>query len=230
MKEWWLRLKKRQNGLKGSRLAITGKASIDKAARCIRRGGVVAFPTETYYGLAVDPFNGEAVEKLFRLKQRPPDRPVLLLLENLEQLYLLVSDFPEQYQPLIERYWPGPLTLVFPALQSMEKKITAGTGSVGVRISPHPIASQLVAAVGHPITATSANLSGQPPARNVGEIAAMFENAIDLVLDGGEAGTTLCSTVVGIKDSKIKVLRSGQVDVDHELRKNTRCFTGRRER
>ena len=153
--------------------------SIDLAVEHLRQGHIVAFPTETYYGLAVDPDNNSAVARLFALKNRPVDKPLLLLIENTTQLSRLVSSTPEDFYPLIARHWPGPLTLVFPALDSVNPQITAGSKTVGIRISPHPLAALLVQKFGKPITATSANLSGRVPAKNALEVSAMFAGDID---------------------------------------------------
>jgi L-threonylcarbamoyladenylate synthase len=189
------------------------ETSVDLAVEHLRQGHIVAFPTETYYGLAVDPDNQSAVERLFALKNRPVDKPLLLLIENITQLKKLVSSVPQNFKPLMDRYWPGPLTLVFPALDSVNPKITAGSKTVGVRISPHLLASQLVQKFGKPITATSANLSGKAPAKTALEVSAMFAGDIDFVLDGGETAAGLCSTIVGLKGSQLFVIRHGEIDI-----------------
>ncbi|MFT5698083.1 MAG: L-threonylcarbamoyladenylate synthase [Desulforhopalus sp.] len=187
--------------------------SIDLAVEHLQQGRIVAFPTETYYGLAVDPENGSAVEKLFKLKNRPVDKPLLLLIENVGQLHHLTSSLPEVYQPLIEQYWPGPLTLVFPASEVLNTKITAGTGTVGIRVSPHPIAKNIVIKFGHAITATSANISGKPPAKTAGEVLDMFGDKIDYILDGGGTTAGLCSTIIGVRKSRLVVIREGEIDI-----------------
>lgn len=187
--------------------------SVDLAVEHLRQGHIVAFPTETYYGLAVDPDNQPAVERLFALKNRPVDKPLLLLIENTTQLSSLVASIPPHFGPLMERYWPGPLTLVFPALGSVNPKITAGSKTVGVRISPHPLAGQLVQKFGKPITATSANLSGKAPAKSALEVSLMFGKDIDFILDGGETTAGLCSTIIGVKESQLFVIRQGEVDI-----------------
>ncbi|TKB10344.1 L-threonylcarbamoyladenylate synthase [Desulforhopalus sp. IMCC35007] len=189
------------------------ETSVDLAVEHLRQGHIVAFPTETYYGLAVDPDNQSAVERLFALKNRPVDKPLLLLIENTTQLRNLVSMVPQDFKPLMDKHWPGPLTLVFPALDSVSPKITAGSKTVGVRISPHPIAARLVQKFGKPITATSANLSGKPPAKTALEISTMFVSDIDFILDGGETTAGLCSTIVGLKGSQLIVIRQGEIDI-----------------
>jgi len=191
--------------------------SISLAAAHLRRGGIVAFPTETYYGLAVDPDCAPAVAKLFTAKQRRENKPLLLLIDNKEQLADIVEAVPPLYVPLMKRYWPGPLTLVFPAKSHVNRQITGHTGTVGVRISPHPLARQLVQRMGKPITATSANISGLSPARSAQEVDEMLGDLVDYVVDGGQSEPGLCSTVVGIKNGRLCLLRHGRIALSEEL-------------
>lgn len=200
-------------------IATNGRigSSIRHAAAVLQHGGIVAFPTETYYGLAVDPDCESAVAKLFQVKQRQAYKPLLLLIDRSEQLDDLVTEIPRKYRDLIEKYWPGPLTLVFPARKNISRQLTGNTGTIGVRISPHPIARKLVRKMGKPITATSANLSGTAPAKTADEVFEMFQDKVDYILDGGKTAAGLCSTVVGLQDGKLIILRKGQVDVESEL-------------
>jgi L-threonylcarbamoyladenylate synthase len=191
--------------------------SLDVAVSALRQGGIVAFPTETYYGLAVDLDSPLAVEKLFALKRRAADKPLLLLIEKKEQLESLVQDVPQLYWPLIEKYWPGPLTLIFPATPSLNGRITGKSGTVGIRISPHPIAQELVRKMGKPITATSANISGLPPARSATEVVKMFGYSIDYILDGGVTEAELCSTILAIQKGRLRIIRHGQIDLSKEI-------------
>ncbi len=191
--------------------------SLDLAVSHLRRGGIVAFPTETYYGLAVDPDCASAVQKLFKVKNRNTDKPLLLLIENIEQLDSIVREVPPQYLPLIKKYWPGPLTLIFRSKSNLNQQITGYTGTVGVRISPHPIAQALVTRLGRPITATSANISGISPARSAQEVAKTLGNDVDYIIDGGQANGGLCSTILSVKDGKLILLRYGQIDLSEEL-------------
>jgi L-threonylcarbamoyladenylate synthase len=191
--------------------------SLDVAVSVLRQGGIVAFPTETYYGLAVDLDSPLAVEKLFALKRRAADKPLLLLIEKKEQLESLVQDVPQLYWPLIEKYWPGPLTLIFPATPSLNGRITGKSGTVGIRISPHPIAQELIRKMGKPITATSANISGLPPARSATEIVKMLGYSIDYILDGGATEAELCSTILAIQKGRLRIIRHGQIDLSKEI-------------
>lgn len=192
-------------------------SSILHAAAVLQQGGIVAFPTETYYGLAVDPDCESAVAKLFQVKQRQAYKPLLLLIDRSEQLYDLVSEIPHEYRDLMDKFWPGPLTLVFPARKSLSRQLTGDTGTIGVRISPHPIARKLVRKMGKPITATSANLSGTAPAKTADEVFEMFQDKVDYILDGGKTAAGLCSTIIGFQDGNLTILRKGQVDVASEL-------------
>lgn len=187
--------------------------NLDQAVSVLVKGGIVAFPTETYYGLAVNPFNTEALLKLFSIKKRSKNKAILLLIADTEQLNKLTDYIPQPYYPLIEKYWPGPLTLIFKANESVNDFITGGNGTIGVRISPHPLAQKLCLAWKNPITATSANLSGMPPAETSEEVYKYFGDSIDYILDGGSTPAGLCSTIIGIKNDKLKLIRKGQVEI-----------------
>lgn len=191
-------------------VAITA-ATLRRAAEIVRGGGVVAFPTETYYGLAVDPFQPAALERLFAVKRRPADLPILVLVSGPEQLGLLAASVPPLFSVLIDRFWPGPLTLVCPARADLPTRLTGNTGTVGVRRSPLAAANQLIAACGGPLTATSANLSGQPPAVTAAEAFALFGDSVDLVLDGGATPGGQGSTLVGVRAGRLCCLRAGVV-------------------
>ena len=194
---------------------MTGPTLTDEAVAhacaVLRAGGVVAFPTETYYGLAVDPFNQAALSRLFALKGRASDKPVLLIIDNPSQLASLVAEIPNPFTILMQRFWPGPLTLVFPGTASVSKKLTGYRGTIGVRVSSHPVARQLVSTFGQPITATSANLSGYKPAVTVSEVREQLGLEVDFVLDGGETPGGQGSTLLGCQDGKICLLRAGVV-------------------
>lgn len=199
-------------------------ASLSLAVSLLRQGEIVAFPTETYYGLAVDPDCASAVEKLFMVKNRQEHKPLLLLIEKKEQLDNIVRDVPPAYWPLMKKYWPGPLTLVFQAKANVNLKVTGNTGTVGVRISPHPVAQELVRLMGKPITATSANISGQPPARSAQEVVEMLGNKIAYIVDGGQAAAGLCSTIVGVHNSQLSLIRRGQIDLPELLRGKEKLY------
>lgn len=191
-------------------MVISGEV-LDRAVAVIANGGVVAFPTETYYGLAVDPFNEVALDRLFEIKRRPEKKPVLVLIAERSQLSLLTGETPPLFAQLVDRFWPGPLTLVFDALPGLSSKLCGGMATVGVRISSHPVARLLTARAGRPITATSANISGIGPAVNAAEVREQFGDLVDLVLDGGATPGEGGSTVVGIENGMLRLIREGVI-------------------
>jgi len=186
--------------------------AIDQAARILRAGGLVAFPTETFYGLAVDPRQEDAVGRLFALKKRERHKAIPLLISCLEQLPEIVTAVPAAYQSLIERFWPGPLTLIFPAQPRLPRALTAGTATIAVRQTSQPLARRLIDAFGFAITGTSANLSGQPPVSDLSLLDQEVAAACAMSLDGGATPGGLSSTIVDIKNGKLTVLRQGAID------------------
>lgn len=191
---------------------------IEKAASLIRAGGIVAYPTETYYGLGVDPFNTPALTRLFQVKNRPVVKPVLVLVADRMQIALLAREIPATAQLLMDRFWPGPLTLVLPARPELSPLLTGGTGTVGVRLSPHPLATAILHAFGAPLTATSANRSGRNPAVTAGEVRAAFGREVDLILDGGRTPGKRGSTLIGISGSQVTCIREGCISFADVLR------------
>jgi L-threonylcarbamoyladenylate synthase len=151
------------------------------------------------------------------VKNRPADKPLLLLIEEETQLHSIVESVPLVYLPLIKKYWPGALTLIFSAGKSLNRQVTGNTGTIGVRISPHPIAQELVKRMGKPITATSANISGFPPAQTAQEVLEMFGPKVDFIVDGGETDGGLCSTVLTIQNERLRILRPGKIALSEEL-------------
>ncbi len=178
------------------------------AAEEIRAGRVVAIPTDTVYGLAADPFCPEAVERLFRLKGRPEHKPILLLVASRLQVEALAERLPPAFDRLAGRFWPGPVTVVLPALPSVPERITAGTGTVAVRMPGSPLTLRIIRAAGVPLTGTSANRSGRPAARSAREVAEQFPGASLTVLDGGPAASALPSTIVDLTGEP-RIVREG---------------------
>ncbi|MDK9707900.1 MAG: L-threonylcarbamoyladenylate synthase [Desulforhopalus sp.] len=193
-------------------------SSLERAVDCFRNGGIVAFPTETYYGLAVDPDSCSAISELYKIKNREAGKPLLLLIAEREQLNDLVERIPPEFIPLMDKFWPGPLTLVFPAKKEVCRQLTGETGTIGVRISSHPLANALAKKIGKPITATSANISGLQPPTKPSEVLRMFGTHLNYIIDGGETPGGLCSTVLGVRQGRCIVLRPGQIDLSGELR------------
>ena len=186
-------------------------ADLSRAVAILKSGGVVAFPTETYYGLAVDPFNPLALNHLFVLKQRDINKPILTLADDRKSLLNLVQSIPAQYIPLMDKFWPGPLTLIFKAKLNLPALLTAGTSTIGVRQSSHPFARQLLRAFGKPITATSANISGHRAPIDAFEVKKQFGGKIDLIFDGGKTLGTGGSTIVKLEGNKLTLVREGVI-------------------
>ncbi len=182
-----------------------------EAASVIKRGGLVAFPTETYYGLGVDPFNEDALQRLFLIKKRPAVKPVLVLISSREQLALLASSVPDVAHYLMDDFWPGPLTMVLPARPELSSILTGNTSTVGMRQSPHPVARALLQACKIPLTATSANKSGDDPAVSAEEVDEIFGHEVDLILDGGNTPGKSGSTLIGFAEGRIRPIREGRI-------------------
>ena len=184
---------------------------IQEAAQVIQGGGVVAVPTESFYGLAVHALDEKAIERLFAVKRRREDNPVLILIPSKEGLSSYVTEVYEKDRKLMERFWPGGLTLVFFAGPILPRSLTAGTGKIGVRLSSHPVPTELARAVGAPITGTSANRSGRPSCSTAEEVMEALGEDIDLILDGGKTPGGKGSTVLDVTTDPPVVLREGIV-------------------
>jgi L-threonylcarbamoyladenylate synthase len=184
---------------------------IDTAVRILNRGGVIAFPTGSLYGLGADALNIDAVERVFTIKRRPPDKPLLILVPDRAVVFDLAAEVPPVAKSLMDRFWPGRVTIVFKALPALPVNLTAGTGRIGIRLPGHPIAKALVSAFGRPMTGTSANLSGQGGCHRIDELNAMLIDQLDLVLDAGSLQDGIGSTVVDITGAEPVVIREGVV-------------------
>ena len=186
--------------------------AIQTAKEILLRGGLVACPTESFYGLAVDAANEAAIERLFLLKKRDPERPVLILIPFLELLTKFVTHIPPVALNLIRKFWPGGLTLVFEASKRVSPLLTADTGKVGIRLSDHPVATALARAIEGPVTGTSANISGAPPCRHAEEVMGYFGQEIDLIIDGGETAGGIGSTILDVTVEPPRILRDGMIE------------------
>lgn len=187
------------------------KLEILAAAAALQRGEVIVYPTETLYGLGADALNVAAVEKVLQLKGRDPNNPIPVLVADRTMLNSLVAEVPALAEKLIARFWPGPLTIVFAARKDIPRPLLNRAGGIGVRISNQPIAVQLVKSLGRPITATSANPSGKPPARTVDEAKKYFAARIESYINGGELASRTGSTVVEIIANRIRIIREGEI-------------------
>ena len=187
-------------------------SALAHAARVLARGAVVAFPTETFYGLGAAALDAVAVRRVFALKGRPASSPLLVIVDGLAMAET-VAVIPDQARSLIARHWPGALTLVCRARDVVPSEIGAGTGTVGVRFSPHAVAAGLARMLGAPVTAPSANPSGGPPPSTAEAVLRDFGDLIDLVLDGGVTAGGPASTVVDVTVDPPRVIRAGAVSL-----------------
>lgn len=192
-------------------------AEISQAAAELGRGRIVAFPTETFYGLAVNPFVAGSLASLFALKQRSPDKPLLVLIDKLERLDELVALVPPLYRPLLAKFWPGPLTLIFPARPGLPSGLCDAQGTIGIRLSSQPLACALAAAAGGVITGTSANPSGVPAAHSAGEVCTLFPAETVTIVDGGRAPGGLGSTIVAADGGGLRLVRPGVIPFSEVL-------------
>ena len=177
----------------------------------IRRGGVVCFPTRCLYGLGADALDAAAVERVYEIKQRPADMPLLVLISRSAQLAELAVRVPPMARVLIERFWPGRLTLVMEGRAHLPERLTAGTGRIGIRLAAHPVARALAEAFAGPITGTSANPSGGGGCRQIAEIDPRIARQVDFILDGGPLKGGVGSTVVDVTGENPVVIREGEI-------------------
>jgi L-threonylcarbamoyladenylate synthase len=181
------------------------------AANFLIRGRVIAIPTDTFYGLAADPFNLAAVDEIYRVKGRPETRALPILVNCLEQAMLLARERPKNFLKLAEACWPGALTLVVDASHRLPLKVTAGTGHVALRWPKSPVVDELINEFEGPITGTSANVSGFPSCASAEQVIKQLGNRLPLVLDAGDTGASLPSTIVGLHGEEWKILREGAI-------------------
>jgi tRNA threonylcarbamoyl adenosine modification protein (Sua5/YciO/YrdC/YwlC family) len=188
------------------------KFALEYAVRLILTGKVVAFPTDTFYGLGVDPFNLAAVSEIFRIKRRSYDRPLPLLVASLDQAADLAIDPPSLFFRLAEKFWPGPLTIIVPASRQIPLKVTGNTGRVALRQPKAPLAVALIEAAGRPLTGTSANLTEHPACATAEEVEMQIGETVPLILDGGATPGELASTIIELDDDdRWQIRRQGPV-------------------
>ena len=199
-----------------ARVLRAGQEAIEEAARLVRAGGLIIYPTDTVYGLGCDPLNTRAVERAFRAKGRGFDKPMPVLASGLEQA-MRIAEFSPQALRLAEVFWPGPLTLVLPRRPVLPDAVSCGRPSVGVRVPGHDFALRLIEACGGLLIGTSANRSGHPPPRTAQEAISKLGDVVDLVIDGGPAPLGIPSTVVDLTGPEPVVLREGAISSEHLL-------------
>ena len=181
------------------------------AAKIVSAGGVIAFRTDTFYGLGADPFDALAVAKIRELKGREENKPILLLLSDASGADRFIAERSKAFEEVARKFWPGPLTIVGAAVSNLPPEITAGTETVGVRVPADESVRELVRRCGGALTATSANPSGREPARSAEEVRDYFGDRLDLVVDGGEVFATEPSTVLDVTTIPPRVVRQGAI-------------------
>jgi L-threonylcarbamoyladenylate synthase len=182
----------------------------ERARRVLEEGGLIALPTESFYGLAAAPFDGQALARLWQAKGRSEGKPILLLIGDESQLAPFVRSIPHAAHILMNAFWPGPLTIVFPATVGLSDAMTAGTGSIGIRLSAWPPLRDLLRRVG-PVTGTSANREGIPPPTTVKEVQDSLGNVLDLIIDAGPTPGGRPSTVIDVR-GPIRIIRDGAIE------------------
>jgi tRNA threonylcarbamoyl adenosine modification protein (Sua5/YciO/YrdC/YwlC family) len=183
------------------------------AADQIRAGEVLGMPTDTFYGLAADPFNLRAVERVYEIKSRSRHKPLSLLIGDVEQAEELAKPLPEEFHALAKKFWPGPLTILVKAASRLPLKVTANTGNVALRVPNAAIPIAVVEAAGIPITATSANLSGESECTTAEEVRGQLGVRIPIIVDGGTSPREIASTIVDLTDEEARwrILREGAI-------------------
>lgn len=193
--------------------ANLSSGEFDQILTFLRAGGVIGFPTDTAYGLGADPFNEFAVRRIFEIKGRPESKPILVLVDSIEMAQHIAT-MSEVAESLARRFWPGPLTMILPALGTVPRIVTADTGTIGVRWPRAAFATKLVGALGIPITATSANKSGQPATGLPREVLEQLGMDLEMLIDGGALLEPQGSTMLDLTQTCPTILREGPVSRD----------------
>ncbi|PKN52066.1 MAG: threonylcarbamoyl-AMP synthase [Deltaproteobacteria bacterium HGW-Deltaproteobacteria-13] len=182
-----------------------------RAVEILAGGGIIAYPTETFYGLGADATNPKAIEKIFIVKGRDFKNPISLIIGHPDDIYPLVKDIPESAKKLMAAFWPGALTIIFAASDKISPLLTAGTGKIGLRVSSHPIALRIVQKLKSPLTATSANLSGAPECAEASEVIDQIGDKIDAIVDFGQTPGDKASTIIDVTCTPPVILREGTI-------------------
>jgi L-threonylcarbamoyladenylate synthase len=188
-------------------------STVEDGIAALRVGELVVYPTETFYGIGADPFSSSALARLFRVKEREPGRPVGLIAADAAMAFSVAREVPIDALRLADAFWPGPLTIVMPAREDIASEL-AGPDGIGVRVSPNPVARALSAGLGRPITATSANLSGEAPANTLDEARAGLGEKVKVYLEGGRLTASAPSTVIAVGGSGWRMIRVGAISED----------------
>jgi len=185
--------------------------NIDKAVEILKRAGLIIYPTETFYGIGADALNPDAVRKIFKIKGRTERKPLPLIISDIRMLDLLEVEINKKSALLIESFWPGPLTILFRVRRELPDGVVSGDKKVGIRISSNPIAREIVHLLDSPVTATSANLSGDNNPENISDISEKLLKSVDAVIDAGKLQGGLASTIVDPTVSPIRIIREGAI-------------------
>ena len=185
-----------------------------EGARILREGGLVAFPTETVYGLGANALDEEAARKIYEAKGRPSDNPLIAHVSAMEEVYPLVSQVSEKAKKLMDAFWPGPMTLIFPKSDLVPYGTTGGLDTVAVRMPSDPVANRLIALAGVPVAAPSANTSGRPSPTTAQHVLQDMDGRIDMIIDGGPVGIGVESTIVDVSVETPTVLRPGAITME----------------
>jgi len=204
-------------------IATTDPEAIEKAVQLLKAGGLVAFPTDTVYGVGAYAFLPQAVERIYHVKGRPLNKPIPLLLDSAESLPQVARDIAPEAWLLTKRFWPGALTLVLRRKPAVPDIVTGGGATVALRVPDHPFALKLIQAVGGPIATTSANLTGHPDPQTAQEVVEYLEGRIDLVLDGGRCPGGIPSTVMDLTETPPAIVRPGAISRE-ELERELACL------
>jgi L-threonylcarbamoyladenylate synthase len=208
-------LRKKQGVFSDNILRVDRKkpslTDLKKAVTLLQKGGLVAFPTDTFYGLGADVFCKPALERIYQVKGRDTLKPILVVVPNIAKLQSLTTRLSKQARSLMDRFWPGPLTLLLPARSNLPSLLVGETGKIGVRIPDHPLAVALLKEWNGPLTATSANPSGQRSPRSIKEIEASFRLKLDLIIDAGPTTGGNESTIVDTTLHPPRLVRKGQI-------------------
>jgi len=196
---------------KAPRQSRTAVGGIDDAIEALKDGKLVVYPTETFYALGADAYSAAAVARLFAAKVRDADQPIALIAADNAMAFTIAREIPPPARHLADAFWPGPLTIVIPARTGLPEGLAGPDGGVGVRVSSHPVARELARRLGRPLTATSANLSGRPPAVTLAQARAAFAGKVKVYLEGGTLKAGAPSTVVAFDRYGFRVLRAGAI-------------------
>ena len=187
---------------------------LEQAAKLINQGKIVVFPTETVYGIGTNGLDEKAVRQLYKVKLRPLNKPISLLVSNMEMVNTIAKDITEVEYRIMEKFFPGPLTIILKKKDIVPDIVTAGKGTVGVRMPSEEIARKLVEMAGVPIAAPSANITGEPSGTCLQEIKKQFENNVNFYIDGGNCEIGVSSTIVQVVDGKPQILRQGSITLE----------------